>query len=241
MDVLPAIDLYDGRCVRLIQGRYDRVIAYEEDATAVAQRFASDGATGVQIVDLDGAREGRPVNLDQVRRIIESTGLRVQFGGGLRTDDDIAAALDTGVGSVVIGTRALEDWGWFEQLVRQPAFDQRIALGIDARLGKVASHGWTQDQQISALALADRVAGWPLANIVYTDISRDGLMLGPNLDAIRAMAGATPAPLIYSGGVTDLDDIRRLRELDLVAVVIGRALYEKLLDLPTAIEVARDG
>ncbi|MBN2448207.1 MAG: 1-(5-phosphoribosyl)-5-[(5-phosphoribosylamino)methylideneamino]imidazole-4-carboxamide isomerase, partial [Phycisphaerae bacterium] len=231
MHILPAIDLLDGRCVRLLQGRYDRVIEYEDDPIAVATRFRNAGATWTHVIDLDGARQGQFSSLEALTRIVKETGLHVQFGGGVRDERAIQAALDAGAERVIVGTRALEDWEWFSSVAHQEEWKDRIALGLDARLGKLAIRGWTQETGKSALSVADAVAGWPLSTIVYTDIARDGLLLGPNLKAVRAIAGTSTVPVISCGGVTDLDDVRRLIELDLAGIVIGRALYEKALDL----------
>jgi len=238
MDVLPAIDLLEGRCVRLVQGRYDRVIDYQDDPVAVAGRFHAAGATWVHVIDLDGARQGRVENLDALRRITE-TGLKVQFGGGVRDEQGITAALEAGAERVIIGTRALEDWAWFRAIVHRADWAGRVALGLDAKLGRLSVQGWTKDTPRTAVAVAEATAGWPLATIVYTDIARDGLMLGPHLEAIRVLATASPVPVIYSGGVTDLDDVRRLAELNLIGVVIGRAIYEKAIALPDALAIAR--
>ena len=240
MDVIPAIDLLEGRCVRLMQGRYDRVIEYEDDPVTVARRFHDAGATWTHVIDLDGARDGRAANLPALRSIVQETGLKVQFGGGMRDEATIQAALDAGADRVIIGTRALEDWDWFRDVVHRPEFAEKLALGLDARMGKVATHGWTRPTEQTAVSVAESVAGWPLAAIIYTDIARDGLMLGPNLKAIRTLAGASPVSVTYSGGVTDLDDLRRLGESRLAGVVIGRAIYERAIDLAEALGVARD-
>ncbi|MBU0638565.1 MAG: 1-(5-phosphoribosyl)-5-[(5-phosphoribosylamino)methylideneamino]imidazole-4-carboxamide isomerase [Planctomycetes bacterium] len=238
MDVLPAIDLLDGKCVRLIQGRYDRAIEYEDDPLAVAARFRAAGATWLHVVDLEGARNGRIVNIPTVQRIIETTGMRVQFGGGIRGEAAIDAALAAGIERVIVGTRALEDCHWFRATVHEPKYAHRIALGLDARLGHLAVRGWTRETERTASELALIVADWPLATIVYTDIGRDGLLLGPNLEAVRALASVSSVPVIASGGVTNLEDIRRLATLNLAGAVVGRAIYEGTLDLVSALRAA---
>jgi phosphoribosylformimino-5-aminoimidazole carboxamide ribotide isomerase len=235
MEILPAIDLLGGKCVRLLQGRYDRVIDYESDPLEVARRFRAAGATWLHVIDLDGARNGRIENLEILRTIVAQTRARVQFGGGVRDEAAIRAALDAGAERVIVGTRALQDWAWFEALVRQPAHAHRIALGLDARLGKLAVHGWTRDTERLALDVVQATDGWPLAAIVYTDIGRDGLLLGPNLRAIGAVAAAASVPVVASGGVSDLEDVRRLAEMKLAGIVIGRALYERAIDLAEAL------
>ncbi|MFH1747483.1 MAG: 1-(5-phosphoribosyl)-5-[(5-phosphoribosylamino)methylideneamino]imidazole-4-carboxamide isomerase [Planctomycetota bacterium] len=239
MEILPAIDLLEGKCVRLIQGRYDRVIDYESDPIDVAGGFKAEGAVSLHVIDLDGARDGRVVNLDSLRRIITKTGLQVQFGGGLRDEDTIKSALDAGATRVIVGTRALEDWDWFRAVVHQENYVNRIALGLDARLGKLAIRGWTHDTERTAVDVAEAVADWPLASIVYTDIGRDGLLLGPNIEAIKLLASRSTVPVIASGGVTDLDDVRRLSELNLAGIVIGRAIYEDTLSLAAALKISR--
>ncbi len=238
MVILPAIDLLGGKCVRLIQGRYDRVIDYESDPVEIAARFRAVGAEWLHVIDLDGARSGEIRNLPMLTAIIRHTGARVQFGGGVRDAAAIHAALTAGAERVIVGTRALQDWTWFEHVVHTPDFAGRIALGLDARLGKLAVHGWTQQTERSALTVARAVAAWPLAAIVYTDIGRDGVLLGPNVDAIGAVAGAAPLPVIASGGVSELADVRRLADMNLAGTVIGRALYEGAIQLAAALEAA---
>jgi len=238
MDILPAIDLLEGRCVRLVQGSYDRVIRYECDPLEAAQRFKDAGATWVHVVDLDGARAGRVANLEALQSL-SASGLHVQFGGGIRDDDEVGRALDAGAARVIVGTRAFEDFDWFRGLVHRETRAGRIVLGLDARLGRTAIHGRTQATELSAAEVAESVAGWPLAAIVYTDIGRDGMLLGPNVQAIRNLASIANTPVIASGGVTDLSDVERLSRIDLAGIVIGRALYENTIDLAAALQAAR--
>lgn len=238
MEILPAIDLLNGQCVRLVQGRYDRVLSYQRDPVEVAEQFRDKGARWLHVIDLDGARDGRPANLAALKRIA-GTGLEIEFGGGVREEDTIQAALDAGATRVIIGTRALEDLDWFKAVVHQPRFMNKICLGLDARLGKLAVRGWTQDVELTAIDVAERVRDWPLSTIICTDIGRDGMLLGPNIDAIRQLAAASVVPIVASGGVTDLDDVLHLGQLNLVGVVVGRALYENTLDLAEALRVAR--
>ena len=239
MDILPAIDLLGGKCVRLIQGRYDRVVDYERDPVEMAAEFAEHGATWLHVVDLDGARDGTVANLDALRRIIQKTGAKVEFGGGVRDEASIAAAMDCGAERVIIGTRALEDWDWFRTIVHHHDYHGRIALGLDARLGKLAVHGWTRDTEKTAVDVAEMVSDWPLSAIIYTDIGRDGLLLGPNIQAIRDLASISSVSVVASGGITDIDDVTRLTEIDLMGIVIGRALYEGAIKLEDAIAVAK--
>lgn len=239
MDILPAIDLLGGRCVRLIQGRYDRVIHYESDPVEIASRFCDAGATWLHVIDLDGARDGRIKNLGALREIVARTGAQVQFGGGVREEASIQAALEAGAERVIVGTRALGDPDWFESTACRPEYANRIALGLDARQGKLAVCGWTRQTERTAIDVAQAVTGWPLAAIVYTDIGRDGLLLGPNMRAIRALAAVSAVPVIASGGVAELDDVRCLAEINLGGVVIGRAIYEGSVALPDALAAAR--
>jgi phosphoribosylformimino-5-aminoimidazole carboxamide ribotide isomerase len=234
--ILPAIDLRGGRCVRLRQGDYSQETVFGSDPAVMARRWVEQGARRLHLVDLDGAREGRPVNGDSVRQIVTAAGVPCQLGGGLRTEEDVAAVLEWGVARVVIGTRALKDPDGFEALCRR--FPNRVVLGIDAHQGQVATDGWLHVSQCSALELARRCAGWPLAALVYTDISRDGMLEGPNVEAVAELARAVPLPVIASGGVTTLEDVRRLGAIGVAGCIIGRALYEGRLDLKEAITAA---
>ncbi len=239
MDILPAIDLRAGTCVRLIQGDYQRQIDYEDDPVAVAKRFVKDGARWLHSVDLDGAKEGELKNLDPIRCIVQETSLKVEVGGGIRNREAVNALLEAGVERVVIGTRAIEDWAWFEELVREPDHANRIVLGLDAREGLLATHGWIEQTTRTAIDVAEAVADWPLAAIVYTDISRDGMLLGPNIEAIRTLVDVAEVPVIAAGGVTDINDVKQLATMRLGGIIIGRAIYEGTLTLPDALAAAR--
>jgi phosphoribosylformimino-5-aminoimidazole carboxamide ribotide isomerase len=233
--ILPAIDLRGGRCVRLRQGDYDQETVFGDDPAAMARRWVEQGATYLHVVDLDGARQGSPINGASVRRIVEAAGVPCQLGGGLRTETHVAEALTWGVARVILGTRALEEPGWLETLCRR--FPGRVVLGIDAKEGRVAVAGWTELTEQRALALARQCATWPLAALIYTDISRDGMLAGPNLDALAELASAVPLPIIASGGVSTRDDVRRLAGLGLAGCIIGRALYEGRLNLAEMISL----
>jgi phosphoribosylformimino-5-aminoimidazole carboxamide ribotide isomerase len=234
--ILPAIDLRGGQCVRLRQGDYSQETVFGSDPVAMARRWVEQGASFLHLVDLDGAKEGRPVNGDCVRRIVAACGVSCQLGGGLRTEASVAEALGWGVARVIIGTKALKDAAWFEGVCRR--YRGKIVLGIDARNGQVATEGWLETSQRSALDLAQQCAAWPLAGVVYTDISRDGMLEGPNYDALAELARTVGPPVIASGGVTTLADIQRLAQLGLAGCIIGRALYEGRLDLTQAIKAA---
>jgi phosphoribosylformimino-5-aminoimidazole carboxamide ribotide isomerase len=234
--ILPAIDLRGGQCVRLRQGDYTQETVFGDDPAAMARRWVSQGAAYLHLVDLDGARQGQPVNGASVRAIAQSAGVPCQLGGGLRNEEHIAAALGWGVARVVLGTRALQDPEWCEAVCRR--FPGKVALGIDARDGRVATEGWLHTSDRPALDLAKRCAAWPLAAIIYTDISRDGMLEGPNVEATAELAAAVPVPVIASGGVTTLDDVARLARRGLAGCIIGRALYEGRIDLQEAIREA---
>jgi phosphoribosylformimino-5-aminoimidazole carboxamide ribotide isomerase len=235
--ILPAIDLRGGKCVRLRQGDYSRETVFGDDPAAMARRWVEQGATYLHLVDLDGARQGHPVNGESVRRIAKTAGVPCQLGGGLRSEEHIAEVLSWGAERVILGTRALLDPAWCEGVCRR--FPGRVCLGIDARNGRVAIQGWERDSDTSALDLARRCAAWPLAALIYTDISRDGMLEGPNVEATAELAAAVPVPVIASGGVTTLDDIANLARRGLSGCIIGRALYEGNLDLSAAIDLAR--
>jgi len=232
--ILPAIDIRGGQCVRLRQGDYAQETVFGADPAAMARRWVGEGAKFLHLVDLDGAKDGRPVNGDSVQRIVREAGVPCQLGGGLRTEADIAQALSWGVERVVIGTRALRDPAWFTKITRQ--FPHKIILGIDARDRKVATDGWLQTSEQSAIELARQFADAPLEGIIYTDISRDGMMQGPNLEAMAEMVAAVATPVIASGGIRGADDILRLAERDLAGCIVGRALYEGKINLREIID-----
>jgi phosphoribosylformimino-5-aminoimidazole carboxamide ribotide isomerase len=235
--ILPAIDLRGGQCVRLRQGDYARETVFGADPAAMARHWVQEGAAYLHLVDLDGARQGRPVNGPSIRAIVEAAGVPCQLGGGLRSDEHIADVLGWGVTRVVLGTRALQDPAWGEAVCRR--FPSKVVLGIDARDGRVATEGWQHVSEVTALELARRCSAWPLAAVVYTDVSRDGMLEGPNVEATAELAAAVAVPVIASGGVTSLDDVARLARRGLAGCIIGRALYEGRLDLAAAIALAK--
>ncbi len=238
MQILPAIDLRGGQCVRLRQGDYAQETVFGDDPAEVARRWVEQGADYLHLVDLDGARQGHPVNGDSVRRIVQAAGVPCQLGGGLRSEEHIREALSWGVERVILGTRALLDPAGCESMCRR--FPGRVCLGIDARQGRVAIQGWEKESDRSALDLARSCASWPLAAIVYTDISRDGMLEGPNVEATAELAAAVAVPVIASGGVTTVEDVVRLARHGLPACIIGRALYEGRIDLRVAIQRGRE-
>lgn len=237
MDILPAIDLRDGKCVRLLQGDYDRQIDYNDDPVDQADQFARAGARWLHVVDLDGAREGVHYNLEALQAIRAGSDLNIQIGGGIRSEQSVKKLLDIGVSRVIVGTRALEDLQWFEKLVHD--YPNQIVLGLDARNGMISTHGWTETSTTPAQDLAQRVTDWPLAAIVYTDIARDGMMTGPNIPATEQIAQSCNVGIIASGGMSKLADIEQLAQLPLAGIIIGRALYEGTIDLKAALEVVQ--
>jgi phosphoribosylformimino-5-aminoimidazole carboxamide ribotide isomerase len=239
LEIYPSIDIRAGKVVRLLQGDYDRQIDYADDPVRVAQAFQDAGATWVHLVDLDGAKTGTPANLHVLAAICEHTSLKVQFGGGMRDEAEILRALERGAGRVIVGTRAIEDWPWFEGLLGRAEFADRVGLGLDARGGEVAVRGWVKTSGIQAVDLARRADPLPVAAIVYTDISRDGMLTGPNFEATERLARQTRIPVIASGGIGRIDDIRRLLGTPVHGAIIGRAYYEGRINLVEAIRLAR--
>ncbi len=237
MDVIPAIDLRDGKVVRLIQGQYDRQITYRDDPAEQARQFHADGARWLHIVDLDGAKAGRPVNTATIEAIARLDLLKVEVGGGLRDEASIAQLLDMGVTRVIIGTKAVSDFDWFSRMAEK--FAGRIVLGLDARGSMVATHGWLEDSKQTVLEFAARADELPLAAIIYTDIAKDGMLTGPNIERTEALAQAVKTPVVASGGVKEVDDIRRLHPIGVSGVIVGRSLYEGTLTLRDAIAAAR--
>jgi len=215
----------------------DRITIEGGDPVALARRFVGEGARRLHLVDLDGARQGRPINCDSVRAIVAAVDVPCQLGGGLRTEEHITQALGWGVRRVVVGTRALKEPAWLAKICRR--FPGQVVLGIDAKEGQVATDGWLEVSTCKAVDLAKQCATWPLAALVYTDICKDGMLEGPNLEGLAELASAVSVPIIASGGITTLEDIRRLSELGLAGCIIGRALYEGRLNLREAIDCAK--
>ncbi|MFA5263258.1 MAG: 1-(5-phosphoribosyl)-5-[(5-phosphoribosylamino)methylideneamino]imidazole-4-carboxamide isomerase [Opitutaceae bacterium] len=241
MTIYPAIDIKNGRCVRLMQGRADQETVYAENPADIAQQFRSAGSTWVHVVDLDGAFGGEPRNLDRIRDIVW-VGMKVQLGGGMRTRASVERALAMGVARVVIGTRAAESDAFIGELVQ--AFGDRIAVGIDARNGKVAVKGWVATTDTSTLSLARRMDALGVATLIHTDVGTDGMLAGPNLAAQQAMCEAVKANVIASGGVSCRGDIEALVSLSvkvprLSGVIVGKALYEHRVDLADILSLAQ--
>ncbi len=238
MEVWPAIDIRGGKCVRLCQGDYGREIVFNSDPVAIAHHWVTLGARRLHIVDLDGAKIGEPVNFDIVQRIFQESGVPCQFGGGVREEATISRLLDAGASRVVVGTRAVKDPDWFRAVVRK--FPRRIVLGLDVRAGRAATDGWLETSSRTAAEIAAEFADEPIAAVVFTDIGADGMLSGVSLEAFRHMQQVITVPLIASGGVTTLEDIRALKEIGVTGCIIGRALYEGRLNLPEVLAIAED-
>jgi phosphoribosylformimino-5-aminoimidazole carboxamide ribotide isomerase len=233
MDLYPAIDIRGGRCVRLLQGDYDRETVYGDDPVAVAKGYEAAGAPWVHVVDLDAARSGRPENRAVVSAVAGAVGVPVQSGGGVRSEESAEALLSAGVRRVVIGTAALQD----PPLVRRlaAAWPGRIAVGIDGRGGEAAVHGWTEGSGVSVLDAVTQFEDAGVAAVIVTDIGRDGTLSGPDVEGLAAVLERTSIDVIASGGVGSLDDLRRLATLPLAGVIVGKALYEGVFTVEEAI------
>lgn len=241
MIVFPAIDLKDGQAVRLKQGDYDQVTQYSDDPLALARRFKEEGAEWIHIVDLDAAKAGRPVHLELIARIArEAAPVKIQVGGGIRSLEVAKAYFDAGIARVVVGTKAVQDPAFLAALGK--AYPGRIALGLDTKAGKIAVHGWTET---TGTSIRDFLQSAPLEGIsclIFTDIARDGMLTGPNVQALQEVAKATELPVIASGGVSSLADIQALVDLEdckLLGVITGKALYEGKFPLKEAIKIGR--
>ena len=240
MLIIPAIDLRNGQCVRLAQGRKDATKVYNADPVEVALSFEDDGAEMLHVVDLDGAfSEANSRNRRALRKILDTVGIPVQFGGGLRTIEDIFDAIDIGLNRVVIGTVAAESPETFAEMLAK--FGSGIIVaGIDANLGQAVTRGWETEAEIDALTLARRVAAIGVERIVYTDIQRDGMLTGPNVEQTSLIARETGLKVTASGGVSSIDDLLKLKaavESGVDSVIVGKALYERRFTLRAALEV----
>jgi phosphoribosylformimino-5-aminoimidazole carboxamide ribotide isomerase len=235
--IIPAIDIKDGRCVRLYQGDYEQVTVFDHDPVAVARKWETLGAERLHVVDLDGAKAGRPVNAQVVFAIVRAISIPVQLGGGLRDQAAVDAALQLGVERIVLGTAALREPGLVARLVE--AYGDRVIVGVDARDGWVAAQGWLETSQVRADDLIRRMGDLGVRSVIYTDIARDGTLCGPNVSAIRELAAANGPEIIASGGVSSLDDLVALAQTGATGVIVGRALYTGAIELPDAINAVK--
>jgi len=236
--VIPAIDVLGGKVVRLQQGRYDAATVYDDDPAARGRAWRGR-AQLIHVVDLEGAREGRPMQLGIVRAIVEAFGRGVEVGGGIRTREAFDAYLSLGATRIVLGSAAVKDSAFVHAVATErPGV---VVLAVDARDGFVAVEGWTQTTRVAAVDLVQSFAGVPLAGILYTDVARDGTRIGPNVEATAALASRTSTPIIASGGIGTLEDLRALARRGVAACIVGRALYEDTFTLEEAIAAAVNG
>lgn len=234
MIILPAIDIKDGRCVRLFQGDYAKATTYSHDPVQVALRWQAAGASWLHVVDLDGAIQGAPVNLSLIEKIREATSIHIEVGGGLRSLEQIERVLNLGVDRVILGTVAITNPALLRQALER--WDGRIVVGLDARDGRVAISGWLETSQVQATDLAIQLSAAGVQRFVYTDISRDGAMNGPNFNTLAEVCLATTAQMIASGGVRSLADLHALSALGIEGAIVGKALYTGDMDLAEVLQ-----
>lgn len=237
MRIYPAIDIKDGKCVRLLRGNFSDMTVYGDDPVEMAKKWESLGGEYIHVVDLDGAVKGHGVNADIIKRICAAVDVPVQTGGGIRSMEDIEAKLSCGIERVIIGTKAVSDIGFVEEAVRKHG--ERIVIGIDAKDGMAAVEGWEKTSGYTAVGLAKRMAEIGVKTIVYTDISTDGTLKGPNVPAMKEMVGSTGIDIIASGGVGSIEHIRSLVPTGVEGVIVGRALYTGAVDLAEAVRVIK--
>lgn len=243
MQLYPAIDIRDGKCVRLRQGDYNDETIFADDPVEMALRWKNEGAEWLHLVDLDGAREGRPVNHEVVKRIVNATGLPCQMGGGIRSQDSIRMALDdVGLTRVIIGTKALKEPQWFAEACEE--FPQKLALGLDAKDSMVAAEGWLEVSKVSIMELAKEFLNVPISAVIYTNIANDGMMQGVDAGTLRDLQALAEMglPVIASGGVTTMNDIHALQKIaadvpNLIGAIVGRAIYEGTISVSEACSV----
>ena len=241
MIIIPAIDIKNGLCVRLQQGQMSRETVYSDSPEKMAVQWVEKGAERIHLVDLNGAVQGKPVNVETIKKIVKSISVPVQVGGGIRNMETIEAYLDCGVHAVILGTVAYKDPAFLSSACDK--FPGQIILGIDANNGRVAIEGWTEETSRSALDLAKQYEHLAIFAIIYTDIQRDGMRVGPNLAATRELARAVKLPVILSGGIADIADVERVLRLSkdgVIGLITGRALYDGSLDLSEAVELAKN-
>ena len=236
MIIFPAIDLRGGKCVRLIQGDFDKETVYSDDPQATALKWQSMGAKFLHVVDLDGARKGSPQNLDAIKNILDAVEIPIEVGGGIRTLDDMETLLTLGVRRVILGSVAVENISLVEEAVKK--FGDRIVVGIDAKNGFVAVHGWEKSSAVKVGELAKKIVAAGVETIIYTDISKDGMLSGVNVESFTELAEESGAQIIASGGVKSIEDIRALKAAKISGVIVGKAIYTGALDLKAAIAEA---
>lgn len=237
MIIFPAIDIMDGKPVRLLRGNFDTAEQVAEDVLSTAKQFARVGCTWVHMVDLDGSLQKKPVNADPILQVVEHTPLKVEVGGGIRTMEDIAFYLDRGVDRVILGSVALKNPELVQQAV--DAYGDKIAVGIDAKQGMVATEGWTEDSQMDFIDLAKAMEKMGVAAIIYTDIGRDGTLSGPDVQGLDRLNKAVSCNVIASGGVTTITDILVMKDKKMYGTICGKCIYKKTLDLREAVGICK--
>lgn len=238
MIIFPAIDIKEGNVVRLLQGNFDEVTEYSGSPAAMAKLWEGKGAQWLHVVDLDGAKTGEMQNRDTILKIAKSVHIPVQTGGGIRTEDDIQRLLDGGIARVILGTKVIEDRSFLKNIIRR--WNDQIAVSLDCANGMVAERGWTSTSNLKAVDFVRELEALGLSCLIYTDIARDGMMSGPDLDGLTQLAQATRIPIIASGGISDIGDIRKLLAMEgtgIIGAITGRAIYEGKLDLKEALEL----
>ncbi len=237
MIILPAIDLLDRKAVRLLKGDYNQVTVYSDSPLEVAEKFKSLGATHIHMVDLDGAKYGTAPNMDIVAEVAEKTGLFIEIGGGIRSMETVKKYIDAGISRVILGTAAICDEAFLKEAVR--TYGEKIAVGADVKDGKIAVKGWLEQSDVTLDEFFLKMQDLGVKNIICTDISRDGAMRGTNLELYRELSAKYSLDITASGGVSSIEDVKRLREMNLYGAIIGKAYYTGTVDLKEAIEVAR--
>ena len=239
MNLFPAIDIKDGKVVRLTRGDYDKVTVYASDAAEIARNFLDAGARFLHVVDLDGAKDGALSNFETVRQILSVGGLFVEIGGGIRDEARIKVYLELGVSRVILGTAALRDPEFLQDMLTK--YKEKIAVGVDARDGKVAVEGWLEDTGVDSVGFCKQVCAMGARTVIYTDISKDGAMQGTNLDIYKTLVTIDNLEIVASGGVSSEEDITALREIGVSGAIVGKALYAGALDLKRALALAEGG
>ncbi|KNF10167.1 imidazole-4-carboxamide isomerase HisA [Gottschalkia purinilytica] len=235
MIIFPAIDMKDGKCVRLKQGKFDEVTVFGENPPEVAKKWEDKGGKYLHLVDLDGAKDGTPKNLEKIREITKSINIPIQIGGGIRSKETVEILLDAGVSRVILGTVAINNKELLKSLVDE--YKEKIVVSIDAKDGLVAVDGWVNVSEVRSLDLVKELEEIGVKTIVYTDISKDGMMAGPNFDIYRVLGESTSIDIIASGGVSSISDVRRLKDMGLYGCIIGKALYTGDIELKEALGV----
>ena len=238
MEIIPAIDIRNGKCVRLHQGDYQKETVYSDNPVETAMQWKKDGARWLHVVDLDGAAKGMPINLPLISDIIKATNINVELGGGFRQEEHVIRAIKSGVKRIILGTIAIEN----PQLVRKlcEEFNDSIVVSLDAKNGYIATHGWKKNTYVPALELAKNMMELGIKRLIYTDISKDGTLTSPNFEAVKKLIGCLNIPITASGGISNLEHIRILKEIGVDSVIIGKALYTGDIELKNAILQTED-